>query len=45
MDLDSLSTFNAVSVSKKIQLAQANSYIYVMADRYIFVYNWNLALL
>ena len=46
MDLDSLQTFNAVTVAKKIQLAQASSaHIYVMADRYIFIYSWNLALL
>ena len=45
LDLNSLALVNAVAVGRKVQLAHGSTYIYVLADRYISIYSWNLDLL
>ena len=45
LDLNSLVLVNAVAVGRKVQLAHGSTYIYVLADRYISIYSWNLDLL
>jgi len=33
-----------VWTGKRVQLARADTYIYVYTDRYLFIYSWDLGL-
>ena len=44
LDFDELTFYTGVWAGKKIQYAKAQTFIYVYTDRYLNIYNWNLAL-
>jgi hypothetical protein len=44
LDFNSLSTVTAIWTGKKIQLARADTFIYIYTDRHLSIYSWSLSL-
>jgi len=44
LDEHSLMICGGVWTGKRVQLARADTYIYVYTDRYLFIYSWDLGL-
>ena len=44
LDEQALTICGGVWTGKKVQLARADTYIYIYTDRYLLIYSWDLAL-